>query len=238
MDERQWWLASKLQDTFHFSGYDNPTLLEDFLSDYDVSELIAKFLGPNGPRKLFFFCETMESCDDTRTPSLSNRQLQVTSQPTKDILGKAIDGVCLYVLRRGMYGEVDISQIDTEVYCGEIRHSVLVDLSTLLSEAYTPLLHKQQDWGRCTNDDHSSFLQTFDRLTSSIHDNATQWLSSEHNLPQPSARLRESLTSLQPQHPAGRAPFANEVVFGECEILLSDWMSLIEVSLIEATDER
>jgi len=40
MAERHWWFASKLQETFHFGGYDNPTLLEDFLSEPEVVELI------------------------------------------------------------------------------------------------------------------------------------------------------------------------------------------------------
>lgn len=237
MDERHWWFASKLQDTFHFSGYDNPSLLEDFLSDYDVSDLISKFLGPGGPRKLFFFCEATDF-DEIRTPSLSNRQLQVTSQPNKDILRRAIDNVCLYVIRRGMYGEVDVTQIDEEVYCGEIRHSVLVNLSTLLSEAYMPLFHQQNDWGKCSQEDKTSFLQTFDRLATSIHENAAMVLANEHNLSQPSAKLRESLAVVQSQQP-GRTNFANqEVLLAECEGLLTGWMGFIEGVLIEVTDER
>ncbi len=236
MDERHWWFASKLQDTFHFSGYDNPSLLEDFLSDYEVSELISKFLGPSEPRKLFFFCEP-STPDDTRTPSLSNRQLHVTCHPNECNLSRAMDNVCLYVLRRGMVGDVDITDIDKEVYCGEIRQSVLVNLSILLSEAFTPILHQQINWGRCSNDDHVSFLQTFDRLTTSLHENASLALTSEQNLSQPSSRLRETLVAIQSQHP-GRMAITNEALLGDCESLLGDWMSFIEGVLIEVTDER
>lgn len=238
MEERQWWFASKLQDTFRFSGYDNPSLLEDFLSDYEVSELIGKFLGPGDPKKLFFYCEITSDNDDTRTPSLSNRQLQVTSQPNKDILGKAVDNVCLYCLRRGLVTEVDMSLIDSEVYCGEIRHSALVDLSTLLSEAYLPLLHAREDWGACLPEERSGFLQTFDRLTSNVRDSAAHVLANERNLLQPSARLRESLTMVQTQHTGGRGLFANEVVLEQCEELVVEWMAFIEGVLIEALDDR
>ena len=236
MDERHWWFASKLQDTFHFSGYDNPTLLEDFLSDYEVSELISRFLGPGEPRKLFFFCEAITP-DDIRTPSLSNRQLQVTSRPDKDILGRAIDRMCMYVLRRGIFGDVDITDIDREVYCGEIRQSVLVNLSILLTEAFTPILHEQNNWGDCSKDDCVSFLQTFDRLATILHDNAALALTKEQNLSQPSPRLREMLVTIQSQHP-GRAAITNEALLGDCESLLADWMSFIEGVLIEVTDER
>lgn len=239
MEERQWWFASKLQDTFRFSGYDNPSLLEDFLSDYDVSELIAKFLGPGEPKKLFFYCEVTTNSDDNRTPSLSNRQLQLTSQPNKDILSKAVDNVCLYCLRRGLVSEVDMTQIDAEVYCGEIRHSALVDLSILLSEAYVPLFHARKDWGQCLPEERSGFIQTFDKLANNVRENAAQSLANEKNLSQPSPRLRESLAMLQSsQHSGGRSLLTNEMVLEQCEELVVDWMAFIEGVLIEVLDDR
>ena len=235
MDERQWWFASKLQDTFRFSGYDNPSLLEDFLSDDEVSESITRFLGSGGPRKLFFYCEAQEG-GYNRTPSLNNRQLQVTDHPGRHMLNKTKDNVCLYVLRRGIFGEVDTSQIDREVYCGEIRHSVIVNLALLLSEAFMPLLHAQENWRMCSFDNQITFLQTFDRLTNNIQESATLSLSHEQHLQQPSQTLRESLTAFQSQNP-GRIAIDNEVLL-ECEALVGEWIGCIEGILIEATDER
>ena len=235
MDERHWWFASKLQQTFHFSGYDNPSMLEDFLSDFEVAELITRFLGPGGPRKLFFYCEDADG-DESRTPTMSNRQLQVTTHSSGDILSKAKDSVCLYVLRRTAFGEVDITQIDSEVYCGEIRHSALSSLSVLLSEAYAPLLHQQTNWGTCSNENISTFFQVFDRLRTTIQESAVQSLTQQANLQQPSSMLKEALTHFQPQH-VGQMAVSSEIV-ADCEALMNDWIATIEGMLIEATDER
>ena len=235
MDERHWWFASKLQETFHFSGYDNPSLLEDFLSDFDVAELISKFLGPGDPSKLFFYCEE-DTDEENRSHSATNRRLRVVSQVNHELLTLGRDKVCLYVLRRDPRKEVDVSMIDRDVYCGEIRHSVLPSLAILLSEAYTPLLHTQTDWGLCSKENVASFLQAFDRLSSSIQEAAVQSLSHQVILQQPSLMLKSAFAQLQPQH-GGRVVIGAETV-SECESLMNDWIASIESSLIEATDER
>ena len=42
MDERHWWIAGKLQESFHIDGYDKPTMLEDFLYEIPTIEKYAK----------------------------------------------------------------------------------------------------------------------------------------------------------------------------------------------------
>lgn len=231
MDERHWWFASKLQETFHFGGYDNPSLLEDFLSDFEVAEIISKFLGPGEPRNLFFYCEEEVEEEDSRAPSAPSRQLHVTSHLRKDVFSKS--QVCLYVLRKGTDGEVDVSQLDRELYCGELRHSAVSSLSTLLEEAYAPLLRRQRNWGACTQENVSNFLQTFERLSSALSESAAEVLVHSVLLQQPSPSLREAL---QQQH-GGRFPISSEVV-EESEKLVADWVDTIDSLLLEATDER
>ena len=238
MDERHWWFAGKLQETFHFSGYDNPSVLEDFLSDFEVADLITKFLAPGEPRKLFFYCEEIED-EENRASSAINRQIKVTSHITKDLPLLRNEGVCLYILKKDPLKEIDVTQIDKELYCGEIQHSVLASLSSLLSDAYTPILHGHEDWGSCSKENISSFLQTFDKLTIVIQDLAVQSLCQKAVLLQPSPMLKGTLLHIQSQPGSGvaRMNLGNEIV-SECESLLSDWIASIEGLLIDATDER
>ena len=228
MDERHWWFASKLQETFHFGGYDNPTVLEDFLSDPEVVDLINDFLAPGEPRKLFFYCEGSAG-DGSRTPSAS-RRLHATSELTSDAVSRG--KVCLYVLRGETDGEVEPAQMEKELFCGELRHSVLSSLASLLSEAYTPLLHSQKNWGECSDAAVTNFLQTFDKFSSALLETATLSQTQRPLLQRPSLELRAELQNVQ-----GRSALSVETV-GECEALVEEWITYIEGLLLEATDER
>lgn len=246
MDERHWWFAAKLQETFHFGGYDSPTLLEDFLSEPDVIDSINSFLSPGQPNKLFFYCNAMPtSCSPSptpgqgllRVPSTSNRQLHVTSKLSTDVVSQGC--VCLYILRKNVRGEVDISQMEKELFCGELRHSVLSSLASLLSEAYIPLLHSQKKWGECSDERVSSFLQSFDKLSNTLLEASTRTHSEQPILQWPSCELRNALH--QTQHAAkmtnkGGTLFAE--ILMECEALVAEWISTIESLLLETTDEK
>ena len=231
MDERHWWFASKLQETFHFGGYDNPTLLEDFLSEPEVVELINNFLAPGEPRKLFFYCDEIPTdTSGSRAPSASSRRLHIAAQLTQDVVSGG--RVCLYVLRRDIGGEVDVSQMEKELFCGEIRHSILSSLASVLTEAYAPLLHCQKNWGECSKDNTTNFLQNFDKFSGMLTEMATQVQINQSQLQQPA---RELWSDLLQQH--GKGPLLGEVLT-ECEALMADWISTTESLLIETTDER
>lgn len=256
MDERHWWFASKLQETFHFGGYDNPTLLEDFLSEQEVVDLINKFLSPGGPKKLFFYCDAAppsSHCSpvpggggeggEGQVSSVSSRQLHLVPQLTRDVLAQGC--VCLYVLRADTQTEVDASMMERELYCGELRHSVLSSLATLLSEAYKPILHSQRNWQQCSDDIVSNFLQNFNKFSNSLSDSATKMQMYQPLLQRPSRELKNCLVyGPEGQHrggigggAGGGAKRAEEVV-EECEVLVADWIGTIESLLLEATDER
>ena len=245
MDERHWWFAGKLQETFHFGGYDNPSVLEDFLSDFEVAELISKFLSPGEPRKLFFYCEEGIEEENGRASSAMNRRLRVTSRTSKGFLLQSLQNnqICLYVLRRHPMSEVDITVIDDEIYCGEIRQSVLTSLSNLLSNVYYPLLHQQKSWGSCPNDCIISFLSTFDKLTNAVQEMSVQSLTYEPLLQRPTLDLKKALLNYQPGSSSGTAGtgvrfnLTNEIV-AQCDVILNDWICFIEGLLIEATNER
>ncbi len=234
MDERHWWFAAKLQETFRFGGYENPTLLEDFLSEPEVVDLINEFLAPGEPRKLFFYCDeipTSPALGESHIPSATYRQLHITAQLTQDVISHG--QVCLYVLRTDVGGEVDVTQMEKQLFCGELRHSVLSSLASLLTEAYAPLLHTQRNWGDCSLDNISYFLQHFDKFSLALLDTA-----SSAQIHQP--RLRQSTLNVEAfQQQAGGKGFASlgDLVI-ECEAVVADWVGTIESILIETTDER
>lgn len=234
MDERHWWFASKLHETFHFGGYDNPTLLEDFLSEPEVIKLINDFLGPGEPRKLFFYCDELPTSptpgSDSRAPSASCRQLNITAQLTRDVVSHG--RVCLYVLRIDVGGEVDVSQMERELFCGELRHSVLSSLASLLTEAYGPLLHSQGNWGECSKESISNFLQHFDKFSLALLETASLVQIQQPILQRPALDLHQGARSKGgPGLPLGD-------ILVECEALVADWISTIESLLIETSDER
>lgn len=238
MDERHWWFASKLQETFHFGGYDNPTLLEDFLSESQVIDLINAFLAPGEPHKLFFYCDASPRANTAPSlgePAPLSRQLHVLAQLSKDVLAEGC--VCLYILRKDTGGEVDSTQMEKELFCGELRHSVLSSLASLLTEVYTPLLHTQRTWGECSEESIANFLQHFDKFSNSLLETAIQAQVHKPLLRQPGYELKCELSR---QHMGGGArgmALLGEVVI-ECEGLVGDWIATIEGILIETTDER
>ena len=72
MDERHWWIAGKIQESFKIGGFDNPTLLEDFMCEESTLNKVNKFLRAGGPCRLFIYCQTPES------GVISTRELHVT----------------------------------------------------------------------------------------------------------------------------------------------------------------
>lgn len=246
MDERHWWFASKLQETFHFGGYDNPTLLEDFLSEPDVVDLINKFLSPGEPRKLFFYCDAappsshgspVASHSEGQSPSGASRQLHAASHLTRDVLAHGC--VCLYVLRKNVMSEVDASMMEKELYCGELRHSVLSNMATLLTEAYNPILHSQRDWKECSGETVANFLQSFGKISNSLSDSALKTQIHQSALRKPSHEVKSLLVHGQDlQHRGAGTGHKFEELMEECETLVADWIGTVESLLIDATDER
>ena len=88
MDERHWWIAGKIQESFKIGGYDNPTLLEDFMCEESTLNKVNKFFRAGGPCRLFFYCQKPES------GVISTRELHVTGNlaTLKDV---DLDKVCV-----------------------------------------------------------------------------------------------------------------------------------------------
>ena len=166
MDERHWWVAGKIQESFHIGGYDNPTLLEDFMCEPDTLDMINQFLNAGGPCRIFFYCDKPE------TDTLSTRQLHITGSlaTLKDVVLEEI--TILYFLRRSVDYDVDPSHVETDVFCGELKGNTIEGLSSLLTEIYLPLLKAQKDWGECSLENQQLFMQNMEKFVNTISDSA------------------------------------------------------------------
>ncbi len=169
MDERHWWIATKIQESFHIGGFhDNPTLLEDFLVEETTLNLINKFLAAGGPNKLFFYSDRPQTTAIHPSGLQSTRQLHVVNSlaTLKDV--NIEETTCLYFLRHDVSREVDPVHMEKDIFCGELRHSVLDNLNTLLSDIYLPLLKAQKDWGQCSDDNVHTCLHSLEKYASAL----------------------------------------------------------------------
>lgn len=233
MDEKHWWFATKLQESFQIGGYDSPTLLEDFLSDANTTHLIDSLLSSGGLRKLFFFCKGASG------ERLSSRELYVSESPKK---GAFRDGyTCLYFMRLDNSRDVDVTRIEKEIFCGEVKQSLWAHMELLLTEVYSPLLKAQTAWGKSGTRDREQFLSSLDKIGEAL---ATDFTSSsragQHSaviLKQPRRTLVQELKQLQQQQLQLRMSMDSSVLL-EVEGLVGEWMMTIEGVMIEGAEDR
>ena len=174
MDERHWWIAGKIQESFHIGGYDSPTLLEDFMCEHETLEMINQFLRSGGPCRLFFYCKNPD------ISGLLNRELHITGSLTtlKNVDLETI--TILYFLRTDLSMEVDPNHMEKDIYCGELKGNTLENLSNLLSEIYIPLLKAKKDWGQCAPENQQALLHSLEKTLSSLSESSAASNSSKH----------------------------------------------------------
>ena len=225
MEDRHWWFATKLQESFGFGGFDSPTVLEDFLADHDVCELLNRFLAPGEPTKLFFYC------DKSGHGSSAPRRLRVTHRVSRDLARE--HGVCIYVLRRDPTCEVDISDLEKELLCGEVRHSALSTFTLLLTEAFFPLLQSNTDWGHCTEEEVTQYLLTLERFISLLSEMSTAEEAKTPVLEWPKVQ------HIRPHGTSGSMPgSAIPEIVGDLEGLVTEWINTIDHYLTDALQDR
>jgi len=174
MDERHWWLAGKIQESFHIGGFDNPTMLEDFLGEPDTLDLVNQFLNPGGPCRLFVYCNKPES------GVISTRELHITGT-LSDLRDLSMDDVTiLYFLRHELDCEVEQSRIEKYIFCGDLKGNTLEILTSMLGEIFLPLVRAQKDWKHCLPDNQSSFLSNVDKILTTLAETTAGSHSSKH----------------------------------------------------------
>ncbi|XP_060567478.1 dynein axonemal heavy chain 5-like [Ruditapes philippinarum] len=226
MDERHWWIASKIQETFKIGGYDNPTLLEDFMIEETTLAKINKFLKAGGPCRLFFYCEKPE------TGIVSTRELHVTGTlaSLKDTNLEHVN--ILYFLRNRVDKDVDGTRMERDIFCGELKHNTIETLTTLLSDVYIPLVKAQKDWGECNPDGQNQLMNNMDKFLTALNESTASLQSSKQMmLKQPDHIV---LNDFKQQRAAALDP----QLISQYEELVTEWMNTIEAVLTDTSDER
>lgn len=225
MDERHWWFATKLQETFHVGPYDSPTMLEDFMAEQTTLDYINDFLAPEGHTKLFFYCPKADP------NSLLPRKMNIASSCAK--LKEVMDGeaICLYFIRSNLERVIDPTCVEKEVFCGEIKENPLVHFSSLLSEIFSPILHAQKDWGHSSEEEVSHFLNQLDKYTNTLSEYATATIAPQQILKKPESQVTSDFKQ-------NRAAAVNPSILLEYENLVLDWIATIENILTDGLEER
>ncbi|KAK6987323.1 dynein heavy chain 5 axonemal [Biomphalaria glabrata] len=226
MDERHWWIAIKIQESFKLGNNDNPTHLEEFMCEESTLSKVNKFLKAGGPCRLFFYCEK------TDAPEVTTREIHCTGNlaTLKDV---QLDKVTiLYFLRNQVEKDVDLVKMERDIYCGELKHNTIETLNSLLSDIYIPLTRAQKNWGQCDEECQTSLMLSMDKFVTALNETAAlmshsrQWM-----LKQPESIV---LNDFKQQ----RAAALDSNLISQYEELLSDWMSTIESILTDTSDER
>ena len=175
MDERHWWMAGKIQESFHIGGGD-PALLEDFICQPKIITLINDFFKPGGSQRIFFYCVNQRT-------DLTINDLHVTSSlaELKDL--ELEDMTVLYFLKHDNVREVEASHIEKDIFSGELKGNTIETLNSVLGDIFLPLMKAQKSWGSCTTDNQFLLMHNMEKLITTLQDSAAntpssrQWVS-------------------------------------------------------------
>ncbi|XP_078503742.1 dynein axonemal heavy chain 5-like [Lissotriton helveticus] len=235
MDERHWWIAGRVQETFQVGGKaDSPAILEEFFLLPENLQLINEFLQAAGPQTIFFFSETEEKTEltkwDLRIKSdlLNCRHLQGLGGGSE----KGLRPTILYFMHAETSTDVDPVRMEREIFCGEIKESPVENLKCLLTELFFPVLRAQTDWGSCSQESVAHFLSGLDKYVAAIQDVSTMAKTEKQQI------LKRPTHIISPDFLQQRSAILDSDIVNEHEALVLDWIKTIDQILMEAVDER
>lgn len=137
MDERHWWIASKVEQTFGIdkTSTTDASFTESFFRRPDVLEKINNFLFAKGSNKLFFYTtrDRLESKDIVCCQTIID-EYALANEPLDNIL-------LLYFIRSDTSSDASISPA-SDIYCGEIKHPAQMT-SLFYTQTLLPLFKKE-----------------------------------------------------------------------------------------------
>ncbi|XP_018096048.2 dynein heavy chain 5, axonemal [Xenopus laevis] len=229
MDERHWWIAGKVQETFQIGGQeDASTALETFFLQAENLHLINRFLQVGGIQALFFFAETKNETNKSRCQLHLLSDLQRMENMTERMAFPTI----LFFLRPETNHDVDSTQMEREIFCGEIKDNPLESLRCLLNDLYIPVLRAQKNWGSCSPENVTIFLSGLEKYVAAIEEATSITTTDKHQI------LRRPQHSVSIDFLQQRSAIVDSELVNENEGLVSEWMKTIEQILMEAVDER
>ena len=229
MDERHWWIATKLQQTFKSDKISSSNFAEDFLSDQDIVDKINEFIAADGSNKLIFHCQ--KAIQNEERGSVESEKLQASTSAVrlKDLL--LDNSISVVFIRTAVGHEIEPSLVEKEAFMLELKSNALSTFASLLNNAYLPLFKAHTDWGECIDQDVVEFLMHADRYASTLQEYAAIITIPHHLLRRPNMLMGNEL-----KH--SRLVTVNHSLIAEYETLVQDWMQTIESLLLESIDER
>ena len=173
MDERHWWVAYKLQESFRIGGNDNPSNVESFISDPDTLAIVNQFFAARGSNKLFFFLiqppssQSSEEATSFQTAHLG--QLQMSTEVYEVISSNPIRAI--YMVRSDHTKPVG-AHAEQHVVCGELKLNLLQQLGSMVGDVCLPLLHSQQaaSWGFAQQDAQKNLFAGLEKISATLKD--------------------------------------------------------------------
>ncbi|CAF0858034.1 unnamed protein product, partial [Didymodactylos carnosus] len=136
MDERHWWIAEKVEQTFCIDKTLDAQFTEQYFRRTDVLDKINSFLFAKGSNKLFFY---------TTKDHLNDKQISCTQTIINeyDFISEPLDNlIILFFLRSDTSSDATTTQIGNDIYCGEIKNASQIT-SLLYSQTLLPLFKQQ-----------------------------------------------------------------------------------------------
>ena len=163
MDERHWWIASNIQQTFRIHGTYTPDVLESYITEEKFLSPINNFLQSGGSKRLFVYYKTFEK--DSASATQAESLVLTTDVPN-------LEGfmVILYFLRSDTEKDIDKNRIHTEVLCGEIKQDCLKNFTVKLFEIYLPLFKVAKEWGKCPPERQGTILHSLEKYSSILNE--------------------------------------------------------------------
>ena len=232
MDERHWWIATKLQETFKAGALDGfyESFLEDFLADANTVDHINNFLSPGGHTKLFFYALKGGSVSRA-SANAGPQRIHVASSAVKlkEVLSE--EAICVVFLRANINRDIEPGSVEREIFVLELKHNVLGSFSDLLSRAFLPFLKARSDWGETVSNEVNEFLYHMEKYSTTLQD-----YSEALNVPHQILKRPDMLVTNDFKQ--NRALAVNSAAVAAYEQLVQDWMQTIEGLLLETSEGR
>jgi hypothetical protein len=223
MDERHWWMTSKLLESFSNDELEGKSLVEEFMTTSSTVETINLFLNEDAD-KVLIFCTIQKN--EKKCLTFGNSTLLASILQDNDN-HQAI----VYFLKRPRIHKVSTADVEQEILCGEIKQSAIISFCDLIQNNIMNIIQKNLIGSNISFQESKNFLSDMNKYAEMLIEfaNAADIPQQILNIPKD-----QSIGSFR----KSRQTTLNPTVIAEYESYLQGWMNSIEVLLTESMDER
>uniref|UniRef100_A0A7M5WVD3 Uncharacterized protein n=2 Tax=Clytia hemisphaerica TaxID=252671 RepID=A0A7M5WVD3_9CNID len=221
MDERHWWITSKLLESFTKGVLEGKSVVEDFMTDGKTLKVIDKFFTDESD-KVILFCIV----DTNGKKSLAIADSGILSSLLQE---NVTEDVVVYFIKCPNVSTVTVTNVEQEIYCGEIKQSAIVSFRDLVQKNIMKFAQKHLKVSNVTVQESKSFLLEMNKYAEMLVEfsNAAEIPQQILNIP-----LEQSIGTFRSRQTALSAN-----VVAEYETYLQEWMQSIEHILMEHNSE-